>query len=88
MAVRDLAESDRIFANVHFRIQEQIDHFGGTLPERHAIAWAGFLAALSEEGLLAQQHYASLMDMLPEISAPNPVRDLFVFEPNNPLLNV
>lgn len=87
MFVKDLAKSERILGNIRYRIQEQIDHFGGVLPERHAIAWAGYLAALFEEGLLDYPHYVELTDMLPEIPAPNPIADVFIFEPDNPLLN-
>ena len=86
MLVNDPANSERVRKNLHHRIQQQIDYFG-VLPERHAIAWTGFLAALSEEGLLDHPHYVELTDMLPEVSAPNPIRDIFIFEPDNPLLN-
>lgn len=86
MRVKDRVRSERIVKNVRFRIQEQIDYFGGVLPERHAIAWGGFLAALLEEGILVHQHYIELTNMLPEIPEPNPIADVFIFEPDNPLL--
>ena len=86
MFVKDLARSQRILDNVRFRIQEQIDYFGGVLSERHAIAWGGFLAALLEEGILDYPHYIELTDMLPKIPEPNPIADVFIFEPDNSLL--
>lgn len=86
MVVKDMPRSERILKNVRFRIQEQTDHFGGVLPERHAIAWGGFLAALLEEGILDHRHYGELVDMLPQVPEPDPIADIFIFEPNNPLL--
>lgn len=83
----DLVRSERIFENIDFRIQEQIDYFDGVLPERHAIAWGGYLAALFEEGLLERKRYRELTQLLPPIASPNPIRDVFIFEPKNPLLN-
>ena len=85
MFVKDLAKSERILKNVRFRIQEQISYFG-SLPERHTLAWAGYLAALHEEGLLDYPHYIELTNLLPEIPEPNPIADVFIFEPDNPLL--
>ena len=87
MFVKDMANSERIRKGLRYRIQEQINYFGGVLPERHAIAWGGFLAGIFEEGILDVRHYDELVDMLPEISNPDPIRDIFIFEPDNPLLN-
>ena len=81
MSAKDLARSERVRKGLQHRIQQQIDYFSGTLPERHAIAWAGFLAGIFEEGVLDYRHYDELMDMLPKISAPDPIADIFIFEP-------
>lgn len=37
---------------IRLRIQDESIHFGGGIPERVAIAWGGYLAALLEWGLL------------------------------------
>ena len=86
MFVKDKANSERIRNSLRNHIQEQIDYFGGELPERHAIAWGGCLAGLFIEGLLDVHHYNELVHMLPKVSEPDPVADLFIFEPDNPLL--
>ena len=81
MSTNDMANSERVRKGLHHRIQQQIDYFGGVLPERHTIAWAGFLAGVFEEGVLDYRHYSELVDMLPKISAPDPIADIFIFEP-------
>ncbi len=86
MLVNDSSRSERILREVRYRINEQIAYFGGVLPERHAIAWGGFLAALLEEGILDYLHYGELVDILPKVPEPDPVADIFIFEPDNPLL--
>ncbi len=73
--------SAEITQNVSYRIQEQIDYFGGVLPERYAIAWGGYLAALWEKGMLILDEYQSMIHLLPDVSAPDPVADIFIFEP-------
>ncbi len=87
MFVKDMVNSERIRNSLRNHIQEQIDYFGGMLPERHAIAWGGYLAGQFIEGLLDVHHYTELTHMLPKVSGPDPVADLFIFEPDNPLLN-
>ena len=77
----DPVRSKEITENVSYRIQEQIDHFKGVLPERYAIAWDGYLAALWENGLLTFDDYRSMGRLLPKIAAPDPIADIFIFEP-------
>ncbi|NJK81525.1 MAG: hypothetical protein HC876_16745 [Chloroflexaceae bacterium] len=55
------------------RIQEDLDHFHGDLPERYALAWAGYLSALSEWGVIDIYTFSRLYDMLPPIAEPNPI---------------
>ena len=81
MLVNDPANSERVRKNLRHRIQQQINYFGGVLPERHAIAWAGFLAGIFEGGVLDFRHYNELVDMLPKIAAPDPIEDIFIFDP-------
>ena len=76
----DPVRSKEITENVSYRIQEQIDHFRGVLPERYAIAWGGYLAALWEKGMLTFDDYRSMGRLLPKIAAPDPIEDIFIFE--------
>jgi hypothetical protein len=59
------------------RICRDIKHYGGTLPERVAIAWAGYLSALLEWGLLSPPEHRRLRSLLPEIEN-SPVYDIMV----------
>jgi hypothetical protein len=59
------------------RIQREISHFGGTLPERVALVWDGYIAALLEWGLITVSQHKELSDMLPDIPD-NPVMAIFL----------
>ena len=59
------------------RIRQDIDFFGGELPERNAIAWRGYLAGLLEWGLLNVADHDQLVALLPEI-ADDPVNDILL----------
>jgi len=59
------------------RIRQDIDFFGGNLPERNAIAWRGYLAGLLEWGVLDVAAHDQLVAFLPEI-ADDPVRDILL----------
>ncbi len=50
---------------LEYRIQRDIEHYGGILPERVSIAWGGYLAGLLEWGLLPASSYNTVADMLP-----------------------
>ena len=54
------------------RIHRDIDLFGGALPERCALVWDGYLAALLEWGLLSPSDDFALQAMLPRCDD-NPV---------------
>jgi len=54
-------------ADLKVRIQRTLDHFPDELPERYAIAWSAYLAALVEWGLLSVADHADLCRMLPYI---------------------
>lgn len=49
------------------RIERDISHFGGALPERTALAWSGYLAGLIEWGLLSVSEHRALSLLLPAI---------------------
>jgi hypothetical protein len=55
------------FEELRDRIQEEFSHFGGNLPERTALAWDGYLAALIEWGLISVTDHDRLCKMLPPI---------------------
>jgi hypothetical protein len=64
-------------AEIKNRIQQEIDHFNGNLPERVAICWDGYIAALLEWNLISIQEHKELSDMLPEVPD-NPVTAIFL----------
>lgn len=57
---------------IRSRIMRETGHFGGVMPERTALAWDGYLAALVEWGLISVSEHAQLCDLLPKIED-NPV---------------
>ncbi len=70
-----------IRTNLKQRISEQIDYFVPVMPERHVIAWRAYLAALFEWGVIEFGEYDELLNLLPTVIEPNPVSDIFIFEP-------
>jgi hypothetical protein len=62
MAPRDIA------AELTHRIHADVEHFGGTLPERTAIAWRGYLAAALEWNVITVEQYDSLLTHVPSVS--------------------
>ena len=73
----DDGELETVFRDTQARIQDDINHFGGSLPERTALVWDGFIAALLEYGLVSVEAHGKLSDMLPKIPD-NPVVALFL----------
>jgi hypothetical protein len=63
------------------RIQDDISHFGGTLPESYALVWDGYLAALIEWGLLSPNEHKILSDLLPKVDD-NPVMSILLGRPD------
>ena len=49
------------------RILRDAKHYGGTLSEKAAIAWSGYLAALIEWGLISVSDHQSLRALLPRL---------------------
>ena len=62
-----MAESKNIAEEVAYRIQADATHFGGILPEKYAIAWRGYLAALLEWNLISSLQYECLLTHTPPI---------------------
>jgi hypothetical protein len=65
------------FSELRDRLQADVDHYGGVLPERVAIAWSGYHAALIEWGLISIPDHDRLAELLPPIDD-NPVYDILV----------
>jgi hypothetical protein len=49
------------------RIRADESHFGGTLPERFAIAWRGYLAGLLEWGVIDPPTHTALSALVPPV---------------------
>jgi hypothetical protein len=59
--------NQEITSELRTRIQRDIDHFDGKLPERFAIAWRSYLAGLLEWGVLDVPEYDALTEILPSV---------------------
>ncbi|TLD39878.1 MAG: hypothetical protein JETT_3855 [Candidatus Jettenia ecosi] len=59
--------NQEITSELKNRIQSDIDHFNGKLPERFAIAWRSYLAGLLEWGILDVSKYDALTEILPSV---------------------
>jgi hypothetical protein len=62
MSQNDIADE------LKFRIQGDIEHFHGVLPERTAIAWRAYLAAVLEWEVLDVSQYDRLVVLLPAVT--------------------
>jgi hypothetical protein len=65
------------FTELEAWIQADISAFQGRLPERYAIAWHGYLAALVEWQMIAMPLHSKLSNLLPKVSDPNPIMTIF-----------
>lgn len=74
-------ESKPSLDELRSRIQEDIDHFGGQLPERYALVWNGYLAALIEWSMISVHEHELLTGMLPKVEN-NPVITILIGRPN------
>lgn len=62
MTAKDIA------AELAHRINADVEHFGGALPERTAIAWRGYLAAALEWNVITVEQYESLLTRVPTVN--------------------
>lgn len=81
MSANDLPASEDLKKKLLHRLQQHIAYFNGELPERYVIAWTSFLAGYFEAGVLDFRHYSELLELLPKITLPDPIADIFIFEP-------
>lgn len=72
-----MATKEEIAVEMENRIKADIKHFGGELPERYALAWQGYVAGIFEWGLIDIPLYDRLVSLLPVISMPNPILEIF-----------
>ncbi len=68
---------EEIAEEIKSRINEDAQALGGNLPDRFALAWHGYLAALLEWQVIGIPQYDELFEILPEISDPNPITSIF-----------
>jgi len=62
-----MTESRDVVAELSYRIQADIDHFGGWMPEMTAVAWRGYLAAMLEWNLISVTAYDELLTHIPAV---------------------
>ena len=62
MTTKDIA------AELVHRINADVEHFGGALPERTAIAWRGYLAAALEWNVITVEQYDALLTRVPPVN--------------------
>lgn len=66
-----------ILEELRARMQKDLDFFAGSMPERYAIAWRGYLAGLLEWNVLDVASHDQLVTLLPEITE-DPVIDILL----------
>jgi len=69
--------SEEIVKELANRINADIEYFSGNLPERYALAWHGYIAGLYEWKVYDIGFYKELIALLPPISEPNPIAEIF-----------
>jgi hypothetical protein len=69
--------TQQVFSDVKSRLQAEAAYFNGAIPERVALVWDGYIAALLEWGLISVPQYDGLSDLLPKIPD-NPVLAIFL----------
>lgn len=63
-----MATSHDIAAELSYRIQADVEQFGGAMPERTALTWRGYLAAMLEWNLLTPADYDALVAKIPPVA--------------------
>ncbi len=72
-----MATKEEIAQEIKIRILADVKHFNNNLPERYSIAWGGYIASLYEWSFITQEHYAELENILPKVSEPDPIAEIF-----------
>ncbi|MEH1871082.1 hypothetical protein [Nostoc sp.] len=66
--------STQVSAELHSRIQQQLNAFQGDLPEDYLITWDAYLLSLQEWDVIDRSDYTQLVSLLPPISGSDPVK--------------
>jgi hypothetical protein len=72
-----MANQEEIAKELAKRIRADTRHFEGKLPERYSLAWGGYIAGLYEWGTIDLSYYRGLNNLLPGVSEPDPVAEIF-----------
>jgi hypothetical protein len=72
-----MATAEEIGKDTKGRILADLKYFNNNMPERYSIAWGGYIASLYEWSFITQEYFAQLVALLPEISEPNPIAEIF-----------
>jgi hypothetical protein len=78
-----LAAAKSVEAELRSRIDADADAFGGKLPDRYALAWSGYLAAVVEWRIIDVGAYGRLIMLLPPTGEPDPVMTMFTGRPDD-----
>ena len=78
-------DESSIVVRIRRRIEAENAVFNGTMPERYALAWHGYIAALLEWGLIEVYQYKNLHNLLPLTEKPDPILNIFLGREQNDL---
>jgi hypothetical protein len=62
-----MTEPRDVVGELSYRIQAELDHFGGSMPEMTAVSWRGYLAAMLEWNLIPLAAYDGLLARIPAV---------------------
>lgn len=65
-------------ATLENRIKADLDYFQGQMPEKFAVAWAGYLTALVEWKNISLEDHKKLDALLPRVSNPDPIETILL----------
>lgn len=65
---------EAIEKELRYRIESEIAHQGGKLPERTAIAWRAYLGGLFEWSVITQPIFDRLIALVPSTNGPTPTQ--------------
>jgi hypothetical protein len=61
---------EAMLEQLQYRIESDVAHFGGTLPDRNALAWHAYLLGLFEWSAIDRSTYEQLVAILPAAKDP------------------
>lgn len=75
--------NEEIAKEMESRISDDIRHFKGKLPEIYSAAWHGYIAGLYEWKVLSLSSYKHLVSILPTLTNPDPIAEIFAGRDDN-----